>query len=62
MSASAIRKAERAKGFLSLAAFCMSFCNRSLSPIRYRLIFFIFFNARFLAASAFFLRLTLGFS
>jgi hypothetical protein len=45
-----------------LAAFCMSFCNRSFSPIRYRLIFFIFFKARFLAANAFFFRLTLGFS
>jgi hypothetical protein len=40
----------------------MSFCNRSFNPIRYRLIFFIFFKARFLAASAFFFRLTLGFS
>jgi hypothetical protein len=32
-----------------------------LEPQRQRLIFFIFFNARFLAASVFFFLLTLGF-
>jgi hypothetical protein len=36
--------------------------NWGFIPIRHVLIFFIFFNARFLAARAFFFRLTLGFS